>query len=116
MFSQVGFPTINCHPHPDPVPMFVRYPRHRLQSVPSAAICATGLDLGHAVSSAPPTAIPAMGCNPGHKLASAPSATICAMMRDLRGLSRKRNKADRCDDDKFKREGAQIKRTNSTNL
>jgi hypothetical protein len=30
MFNQVGFPTINRHPHPDPAPMFVRYPRHRL--------------------------------------------------------------------------------------
>jgi hypothetical protein len=47
MFSQTGFPTINRHPRPDPVPMFVRFPRHRLRSVPSVAICATRLDLGH---------------------------------------------------------------------
>jgi hypothetical protein len=44
MFSQVGFLTINRHPRSDPTPMFVRYPRHRLRSVPSAAICATDLD------------------------------------------------------------------------
>jgi hypothetical protein len=57
MLNQVGFPTINRHPRPDPVPMFLRYPRHRLRSVPSAAISATGLDLGHGVASAPPAAI-----------------------------------------------------------
>jgi hypothetical protein len=41
--------------------MFVRYPRHRLRSVPSAAICATGLDPDHGFSSEPPAAIRAMG-------------------------------------------------------
>jgi hypothetical protein len=40
MFNQVGFPIINRHPRPDPVPMFVCYPREPLQSVPSAATCA----------------------------------------------------------------------------
>jgi hypothetical protein len=29
LFSQVELPTINHHPCPGPVPMFVRYPRHR---------------------------------------------------------------------------------------
>jgi hypothetical protein len=86
MSSQVGFPTINRHPRRDPVLMPVRYPGHRTQSVPSAAICATGLDLGHAVSSVPPAAICAMDRNPGHELAS-PSAAICAISRDLRGES-----------------------------
>jgi hypothetical protein len=37
------------HPRPDPVSMFIRYLRHRLLFVPSAAICATGLDLAHGV-------------------------------------------------------------------
>jgi hypothetical protein len=60
MLSQVGFPTINRHQRPYPVPMFVRYPRHRRQSVPSPTICATGLDLGYGVSSAPPAAIRVM--------------------------------------------------------
>jgi hypothetical protein len=31
MFSQVGFPTINNHPRPDPVPSLVRYLHHRLR-------------------------------------------------------------------------------------
>jgi hypothetical protein len=30
IFSQVGLPTINGHPRPDPVPVFVRYPRHQM--------------------------------------------------------------------------------------
>jgi hypothetical protein len=59
MFSQVRFPIINRHRRPDPVPMFVRYPRHRPQSVP-------------------PASIRAMGRNPGRELSSAPSAAICA--------------------------------------
>jgi hypothetical protein len=45
MFSQVGFPTINCHPRPDHVPMFVCYPRHRPRSARWAAICAISRDL-----------------------------------------------------------------------
>jgi hypothetical protein len=59
VFTQVRFPAINSHPRPDPVSVFVRYPRHRLRSVPMAAVCATGRD-------------------PGHELASAPSSAICA--------------------------------------
>jgi hypothetical protein len=78
MFSQVGFPTISRHPRPDPVLIFVRYPRHQLRSVPSAANCATGVDLGHEGSSVPPAAIRAMGRDPSHELASAPLAAICA--------------------------------------
>jgi hypothetical protein len=104
MFSQVGFPTISRHPRHDPVPMFVRYPRHRPRSVPSAAICATGLDLGHGVSSAPPAAIQAMTRHPPHR------------PRSALGLSRKRNKVNRCDDYKFRRELTQIERINSINL
>jgi hypothetical protein len=65
MFSQVGFPTINRHLRPDPVPMFARCPRPRLQSIPLATICATGRD-------------------PGHELASALSAAICTISRDMR--------------------------------
>jgi hypothetical protein len=76
MFSQVGFPTINPHLRRDPVPMFVRYPRHRLRSVPPALFWAMQFD-GR------------------YELAFAPSAAICAISRDLRhqprsgrGLSR----------------------------
>jgi hypothetical protein len=53
MFSQVGFPTINCHPRPDPVPMFICYPRpvcdlsHRPRSVPPASVCAMGFHPRH---------------------------------------------------------------------
>jgi hypothetical protein len=64
-FSQVGFPTINRRPLPDPVPMFVRYPRHRMRSVPSAAICATGRNSRN-------------GLRSGEKLAFTPSAAIRA--------------------------------------
>jgi hypothetical protein len=78
MFSLVEFPTINRHPRKDSVSMFIRYPRHRLRSVPSTAICTTGLNKGHRVSSAPPAAIRAMGYDSCHELASAPSAAICA--------------------------------------
>jgi hypothetical protein len=91
MFSQVGFPTINRHPRPDPVPMFVRCPRHRPQSGLWGFIHATGGDSGN-------------GPQSGHELASVPSAAICA------GLSRKLNKVDRCDDGEFRPETAQIQR------
>jgi hypothetical protein len=85
MFSQVGFPTINRHPRPDPVPMFVRYPRHRLRSATPASIWAMGFHLRH-------------------------------RPRSALGLSGKQNTVDRCDDDKFRRETAQIERINSINL
>jgi hypothetical protein len=65
MFSQMGFPTINRHPRPDPIPMFVRYPRHRLRSVPSAAIWA-------------------MELHPHHRPRW---AAICTISRDMRGDS-----------------------------
>jgi hypothetical protein len=87
MFSRVGFPAINRHPHSDSVPMFVRYPRHRLQSASSAATCAIGLDLGHGVSSVPPAAIGSMGHDPGHDPALAQSTAICAISHNLRGGS-----------------------------
>jgi hypothetical protein len=87
MFNQVGFFTVDHHMRPDPVPMFVCYPRDRLRSVPLVAICATGLDLDHGVSSAPPAAIRTMSRDPGYELASAPSAAICAISRDLLGDS-----------------------------
>jgi hypothetical protein len=78
MLSQVGFPTINRHQPPYPVPMFVRYRHHRRRSVPSAAVCATGLDLGHGVSSAQLAGIRTMGWHPPHRPRSEPSAAICA--------------------------------------
>jgi hypothetical protein len=45
ILSQVGFPTINRRPRPDPVPMFVRYPRHRPRSGSSGFIRPMGRDL-----------------------------------------------------------------------
>jgi hypothetical protein len=87
MFSQVGFPTSNRHSRHDTAPMFVRYPRRRVRSVSSAAICATGLDQGYGASSAPLAAIRAMGRDLDHELGSAPSAAICAISRELRGDS-----------------------------
>jgi hypothetical protein len=68
MFSQLGFPTINRHQCPYPVPIFVRSLRHRRRSAPCGFILATGRD-------------------PDHELASAPSAAICVISRDLRGDS-----------------------------
>jgi hypothetical protein len=47
--------------------MFVRYLRHRQRFVPSAALCATGLDLGHGVSSAPLATIRVMSWHPPHR-------------------------------------------------
>jgi hypothetical protein len=103
-FSQVGFPAINRRPRSNPVPMFVRYRRHQLRSAPAPSIWAMGFHPSHRPRFALWAQIRAISWHPPHR------------PRPARGLSRRRNKVNRCHDDKFRRETAQIETINSINL
>jgi hypothetical protein len=67
MFSQMGFPTINHHPRPGPVPMFVRYQRHRPRSGPWGFVRATGRDSRNGARSVPSAGIRPIGRNLRHQ-------------------------------------------------
>jgi hypothetical protein len=69
--------TINRHRHPVRVPMFVRYPHHRLRSVLSATIWAMEFHPRHRTRFAQWAAIRGMNLHPPHQSRSAPSAANC---------------------------------------